>query len=189
MSDSINDPFSGDIAGEEWPTGLIDVTGRLIIREFTHDEAEICRQLYIESKSMSDLRPEQMTKEEFTEFHHAYIRYQYGFYGYGNWGIFLKKCEVTALNRYSDCCGPLIGLVGLINGSASATGELSYFIRPEYRRKGFATEACRAALEYGRECGFERFEARISPDNQPSLALAASLGITILPDTGYTQKS
>ncbi len=163
-----------------WPEGLIDVTDRLVIREFTADEAELCRNMYIRSGGRWDTDPAGLTSEEFRDFHLSYIKYQYGFYGYGNWGIYLKA---PGLGSASECVrrsGTLIGIVGLVNGSASQVGELSYALLPEYRGKGYAYEACLAALEYGKECGFGRFEARIAADNLPSLKLAEKLGIDII---------
>lgn len=143
-------------------------TERLLIREFTADDA---RAYYALVHSLpGECLPElaSLTYDEFAEQLNAYIRYQYGFYGYGNFGIYLRST------------GALIGIVGLINGSDSRIGELSYAILPEYRRRGYAREACCAALEYGRECGFTSFEARIGHDNSASLSLAESLGIRIL---------
>lgn len=169
------------LSGENWPAGLVDITERLVIREFRIDESEICRKIFRECGSfMPGDNPGDLSREEFFEFHRAYIKYQYGFYGYGNFGIFLKVPDCSSIDECIQRSGTCIGLVGLINGSASQTGELSYAILPPYRMQGYAYEACSAALEYGRECGFERFEARISPDNAASVALAEKLGIDIL---------
>ncbi len=168
--------------GSEWPEGLIDITEHLVIREFTKEEAELCRNIYITLDCMTDKNPSEMTPEEFRDFHLAYIKYQYGFYGYGKFGIVLKAPDCGSNEDCMRRSGTLIGIVGLVNGSASQVGELSYAILPEYRRKGYAYEACLAALEYGRECGFERFEARIAQDNIASLNLAKRLGISIISD-------
>ena len=121
-----------------------------------------------------------MSPEEFRDFHLAYLKYQYGFYGYGNWGIFIKTRDTAAPADYLSVCGEPVGLVGLVNGSASGIGELSYYIIPKFRRRGYAYEACTAALEYGRECGFTAFEARIRSDNLPSVKLAEKLSVRII---------
>ncbi|MBO7633182.1 MAG: GNAT family N-acetyltransferase [Lachnospiraceae bacterium] len=169
------------LSNENWPAGLVDITERLVIREFRPDEAELCREMYRECGSfMSGDNPAGLSPEEFFEFHRSYIKYQYGFYGYGNFGIFLKAPDCRSIEECIRSSGTCIGMVGLINGSASQTGELSYAILPPYRRLGYASEACAAVLEYGRECGFEQFEARISPDNTASTALAEKLGIKII---------
>ena len=151
-----------------WPKGLIDITDRLVIREFSEEESDLCRDIYIKLNCMADKDPLELSPEEFLDYHRAYIRYQYGFYGYGNWGIFLRAPGCRSIDECVARSATMIGVVGLVNGSASQVGELSY-----------ALEACKAALEYGRECGFERFEARIAPDNLPSLNLAKKLGLHI----------
>ncbi len=164
----------------DWPAGLADITDRLVIREFTLDEAELCRDIYRKCGCMTDKAPADLSAEEFLEFHRSYIKYQYGFYGYGNFGIFLKAPDCRSIEECIRRSGTCIGVVGIINGSASQTGELSYAILPGYQRQGYAYEACLAALEYGTECGFERFEARIEPSNTASLELAKKLGVTVI---------
>ena len=165
-------------------------TNRLIIREIGMEE--LAEYQNIINTCAAGIAPDLvgLEAEEFADRHRAYIRFQYGFYGYGIWGIWLKKsisdsgateCGTAAVNSGTAECGiaaaqPMIGLVGLVNGSASRVGELFYAILPEYRRQGYAYEACTAALEYGRECGFKDFEVRIEKDNLSSLSLAEKLG-------------
>ena len=55
--------------------------------------------------------------------------------------------------------------------------ELGYHIFPDYRRRGYAKEACGAIMEYGREyLGVTRFVVRIDKENEASLKLAGELG-------------
>jgi RimJ/RimL family protein N-acetyltransferase len=57
------------------------------------------------------------------------------------------------------------------------TLEIGYHIFPEYRRKGYASEASRAVIEYAREeFGIIRFIARIGKENIVSKKVAESLG-------------
>lgn len=150
------------------PEGLIDVTDRLIVREFTPGDAQAYYEL-IHSLAPEDCQElYKLTYDEFFEHLNAYITYQYGFYGYGNWGIFQKDT------------GTLIGMVGLINGSDSGIGELSYAIAPAYRGQGYSLEAARAAVGYGTECGFTSFEVRIRKGNQASQRIASKLPVTII---------
>lgn len=54
--------------------------------------------------------------------------------------------------------------------------EFGYGVTAAYRRRGLAAEAIQALMRWAREeHGVERFVASISPDNAPSLALAAKL--------------
>lgn len=159
---------------------LIDVTDRLVIREL--DMSDLRGYQHIIDSCAEGIAPDLvgLPAEEFAAWHEAYIRYQYGFYGYGIWGIFLKGSVVDYDSYLRTDEGPLIGIVGLVNGSASRVGEISYAIEAPYRHKGYALEAARAAIEYGKECGFTAFEAEISQTNEASLRLARKLGIDII---------
>jgi RimJ/RimL family protein N-acetyltransferase len=55
--------------------------------------------------------------------------------------------------------------------------EVGYTVFPPYRRRGLATEACRALFAWaGAEHGVTRFRASVSPTNDPSLAVVRKLG-------------
>jgi ribosomal-protein-alanine N-acetyltransferase len=55
--------------------------------------------------------------------------------------------------------------------------EVGYTVFPAYRRRGLATEACRALFAWaGTEHGITRFRASVSPTNDPSLSLVRKLG-------------
>lgn len=57
------------------------------------------------------------------------------------------------------------------------TLELGYHIFPQFRRKRYALEACRAILKYGiEELGAARFLVRIDKENRVSKRLAEGLG-------------
>ncbi|MCR5685089.1 MAG: GNAT family N-acetyltransferase [Lachnospiraceae bacterium] len=125
---------------------------------------------------------------------------QYRFFGYGLWGVFLADGQDSVAADYgaserahysSEEISPenpavrnsrilgsicvksqkIIGLAGLKNGSAAGIGEICYYICPEYRRQGFAYEACMAVMDYAKECGFESLEARTGASNLRSLRL------------------
>ena len=118
----------------------------------------------------------------------AYTKHQYTFYEFGFWALVEKET------------GDLIGVAGLkvpeedgkeeqelvklelFNGRENAGDgevvlELGYHIFPEYRRKGYAKEACRAAIEYAEEeFGTAQFIVRIGKENIVSKKVAESLG-------------
>ena len=59
------------------------------------------------------------------------------------------------------------------NGAA----ELGYTVYPKFRRRGYATEATQGLMDWAlRQQRVERFLVSISPDNDPSLAMAVKLG-------------
>ena len=113
-----------------------------------------------------------------------YTKRHYEVFEFGFWTVEEKKS------------GSLVGVVGFripqddgIRGvdyyvlslsdknSWNDTLEIGYHIFPEYRRKGYASEACRAVIEYAREeFGIIRFIARIGKENIVSKKMAESLG-------------
>jgi RimJ/RimL family protein N-acetyltransferase len=54
--------------------------------------------------------------------------------------------------------------------------EIGYQVEPEYRRKGYASEAAMAMFSWAAEQGVQRFRASVSPDNEPSLAMVQRMG-------------
>jgi ribosomal-protein-alanine N-acetyltransferase len=77
---------------------------------------------------------------------------------------------------------PMIGHIGFHGGpgrnarKAPDAVEVGYRIFPEHRRRGYATEAVRALLDWARAQGIDRFVASVGPENAPSLALVRQLG-------------
>ena len=91
----------------------------------------------------------------------AYIDNQYRFYQCGLWALVEKES------------GRIIGKAGITEG------ELGYHIYPEFRRKGFAFEACEKICIYGKEkMGLSRIFLRTGKENSASIALAVRLGFS-----------
>lgn len=55
--------------------------------------------------------------------------------------------------------------------------EFGYTIFPEFRRQGYATEACQALMCWAQQQGVTCFILSISLENQPSLRIAAHFGL------------
>jgi len=73
---------------------------------------------------------------------------------------------------------PMTGYIGF-HGPPDVIGraEMGYTVRPRFRRKGYATEAAKALMDWARlHHGVSSFYLSIAPDNTPSLAMAAKLG-------------
>jgi len=87
----------------------------------------------------------------------------------------LIGCGMWAIQRRSD--GALIGRAGFLNPEGWPGCELGWLLAREAWGQGYAHEASRAALEFGRrEQGLRELISLIRPDNRRSIALAERLG-------------
>src|SRR5262249_15583957 len=84
-----------------------------------------------------------------------------------------------AIVRKSD--GKVIGHVSLrYTDATAAQGELRFAIAPTFRRRGYGTEAVRAAIGLGfDEYRFHRIYARTAGKNEPAARLLKSLGMRL----------
>lgn len=84
-----------------------------------------------------------------------------------------------AIVRKSD--GKVIGHVSLrYTDATAAQGELRFAIAPTFRRRGYGTEAVRAAISLGfDEYRLHRIYARTAGRNEPSARLLKSLGMRL----------
>lgn len=72
----------------------------------------------------------------------------------------------------------VVGSIGF-HGPPDAMGrlEVGYSVDPPFRRRGYARESVKALFDWAHAThGIKRFVASISPDNEPSLRLAAGYG-------------
>ena len=133
-------------------------TERCVIRELTLDDLDALFALYGDGeidKYTDSLYP----YEEEKEFQRAYIENMYRYFGYGLWLVFSKET------------GKLIGRAGLEHREyhEEIELELGYIVGTPYQGQGFATEICKAILNYAKEnTGFERINALIEDGNVAS---------------------
>ena len=97
-------------------------------------------------------------------------------HGYGLFSVILKRT------------GNLIGNCGLehmeLNGEEVV--ELGYDFVSHYWNQGYATEAARGCIRYARhELGNNKIHTLIRPENEPSLGVAAKLGMRIEKSVQY----
>lgn len=139
-----------------------------------------------------------------------YTKYQYGFYEFGFWalvekatgeliglaGLKVPEEDGTADEKVVVMERPAAGGRepeqdneeeegrALGQGDAGKSGltlELGYHIFRSFRRRGYGRESCEAVLRYGEtSLGADRFIVRISRENAASMALAESLGFTLI---------
>lgn len=142
-------------------------TDRCVIRETTPEDVDSFYKIYSNpeiTKYMEDLYPE---IEEEKQYVRDYINKVYAFYEFGVWTVLEKKS------------GEVIGRAGFSYRQGYDDPEIGYIIGVPWQRHGYAEEVCRGILEYGwRELHFERVQALVETENEPSLILCDKLGFT-----------
>lgn len=114
-------------------------TERCVIKEFSMEYLDDLFELYA-GKGMTDYIEPLYPYEQEKEYQEAYIKYMYGFYGYGMWIVCDKQT------------GKLMGRAGVEHREElDGEMELGYAIGVPYQRKGYATEVCEAILKYAKE--------------------------------------
>lgn len=148
--------------GKPW---TILTTERCVVRELELSDLDKLFELY-ENPKLTEYMEGLYPYEEEKVYQKSYIECMYRFFGYGMWLVFEKKT------------GKLIGRAGIehreeLNGEL----ELGYAIHPDYQRKGYATEVCRAIIEYAFcELDFEEICCLIEKENLASIHFAEQLG-------------
>jgi RimJ/RimL family protein N-acetyltransferase len=89
----------------------------------------------------------------------------------------VQEWLVRAMVLAEDAPPRMIGHIGFHGPPADGAAELGYTVFPDYRRRGYALEAAGALMDWARkEHGVRRFIVSVSPENRPSLAMAARMG-------------
>lgn len=168
---------------------IIAETQRLLIRESVLEDLSAFLSMYEEEKDNPDVKPflGEPEKELGT-----YIQNCYGIYGYGLWSV-VKKEDGQVIGRIGFEPAPARNSEMPGTSEMPETSEmpgtsetcpapyLGYLIRKAYRRQGYAREAARAVLSYGKkELGFETVALVTSQSNGGSRKLADQLGFLIV---------
>jgi RimJ/RimL family protein N-acetyltransferase len=72
--------------------------------------------------------------------------------------------------------GEALGVCGLLYREELDVTDVGFAFLPEARGRGYAVEAARAVLEYGRDLGVADIVALVSPDNDASIRVLEKLG-------------
>lgn len=162
---------------------MIGETERLVLRELSEEDLPAVRDLGLQETDTEMLGTSAGLFCD-AAFLSSYIRNQYPLFGFGLWGVFLKKDAEDASCGSGQGSGELIGLAGFGMPEEEAgqeerqeeAPELGYYIAPSFRRKGYAEEACRLCLLYAKEeLGLEEVLLRIREENRASLMLGRKL--------------
>ncbi len=149
-------------AGEPWEMLR---TSRLLIRETTLEDVDIFYELYKDPEVTRYMEGLFENPEDEKRYQRDYIEKVYGLMGFGVWTVV----------RLSD--NAVIGRVGFSVRNGFDDVELGFLIGKEYQRQGYAFEACRAALDYGRDIlGFDKVQTLVKKENAVSIHMCKKLG-------------
>ena len=73
--------------------------------------------------------------------------------------------------------GRVAGMVSLMLDALGVEGDLGWWVAPPWRRRGFATQAALAMVDFARAMGVARITAGTLPDNHPSQAVMRKIGM------------
>lgn len=139
-------------------------TERCLIRETTVADVEEFYRIYSDPSITKYMESLYEDPEEERAYARDYIDKVYSFYGFGIWTVVEK-----ARNQ-------VIGRAGICYREGYDDPELGFVIAAHEQGMGYATEVCRAIVQYGHEeLGFERILAFVQPDNQASVRVCEKL--------------
>ena len=143
-------------------------TPRLILRAFTLDDVDAMYQLMTVPEVIRYVgnKPAQ-SKQDVLDYMHQHPLRDYQVYGYGRFACIWKET------------GQVIGFSGIKYLEEISETELGYRFLPEFWRKGLATEAGFAVMEFAKNLGLTRLVAVIHPQNEGSKQVALRLGFAL----------
>lgn len=149
-------------ANEPWE---VIRTDRLTIRETTVDDVDEFYKLYKEPEMTRYMEGLFENPEDEKRYQKDYIEKVYGLLGFGVWTL-VKASDNTVIGRAG---------YSIRNGFDEI--ELGFLIGKKYQRQGYAFEACKAILEYGRDVlNFDKVQTLVKKENQISINLCKKLG-------------
>ncbi|HLW32342.1 MAG TPA: GNAT family N-acetyltransferase [Aequorivita sp.] len=143
-------------------------TDRLIIREYTLDDAPFIHKLMNSEgwlKNIGDRGIKTLEDAEAYIFKN-YLR-SYELYGFGPYLISLKNS------------GTPIGSAGLYKRDNLEHPDIGFAFLPEFANLGYAFESANAVMQFGSEIlGLQKITGITLPDNLPSIKLLKKLGLS-----------
>lgn len=173
-------------------------TKRLTLREMIVDDWQVLNRIDHQS-GMEKARQDAEETDSFEKSRlESYIGSQYRLYGYGLWSVVLDKecvigcCGFSALDGGSDIQKGIGDGEDAQDQEVPVILELQYMLDEAYRRQGYGTEMCRAAIAYA----YEHLEAdeimvRVWSDYQEAISFAWSIGfrpVSVKPENRLENK-
>ncbi len=139
-------------------------TPRCIIREMSPRDLDSLYRIYSDSTITKYTEPLFPDYEDELEYTHNYIKNVYEYFGFGTWIVINKEN------------GEIIGRAGFNLRPDFDYPEIGFVIAAPYQNMGYATEVCKAIIEYGTSVHeFERIQAMVIPENESSIHLLKKL--------------
>ena len=144
-------------------------TERLTLRRFTEADAD---SVFRNWASIPEIQqnygePVYATKEEVVSLLEKYIA-RYAEPNYYRWAIIEKAS--------GECVGQI---AYFLVDSKNEFAEIEYCVGTAFQKKGYATEACKAAIKYGFEkIGLHKVQICVRPSNTPSRKVIEKCGLT-----------
>ncbi|MCR5356041.1 MAG: GNAT family N-acetyltransferase [Lachnospiraceae bacterium] len=149
-------------------------TERLILREMTVDDVDRLYEIYSGPGITDFTEPLYEDRQREVEYTKDYIRNMYEFCGYGLWIV---------AERDGDKEGRIVGRAGITGREGYDEAELGYVIEASRQRRGYATEACSAIVEYARDVLYMKgLNCFVYPGNEASVKLCKLLGFEYIED-------
>ena len=146
---------------------IILETERLILRQFTTDDAEFIYELLNEPSWIQNIGDRNIrTLEDACTYIVNGPMKSYEKNGFGLWLILLRET------------GESIGMCGLIRRDGLDDVDIGYALLPRFWSRGYAVEAARAAKDYaGKVVGLKRIVAIVDPANESSIRVLEKIGL------------
>lgn len=134
---------------------VITSTNRLMIREMAMTDLDALLEIYETNEKTPFFQTFYDSREEAAAYLADYIKNVYDFYGFGIWGMCLKKdsnaAEEGQEEQMLECSMqyPMIGIIGLTPRDDAL--ELGYALAKVYQGNKYIAEARKAVIEYGRK--------------------------------------
>jgi RimJ/RimL family protein N-acetyltransferase len=143
-------------------------TGRLRLRAFTQKDLDAYAAICADTEVMRHIGAGGPVGRDVAWRQMALFLGEWALHGYGTW----------AVQRQSDA--RLIGRVGFLHPEGWPGCELAWTLARDAWGQGYAQEATRAAMAFGRDAlGLQELISLIRPDNERSVRLAQRLGATL----------
>jgi RimJ/RimL family protein N-acetyltransferase len=144
-------------------------TARLKLRELTTSDSDKLAIVLSDPESMK-FYPHPFTKEEVENWIKWNVE-NYKRYGFGLWAVILKDT-----NQLIGDCGITMQKI-----EDASYPEIGYHIQKEYCRKGYATEAAKACMDFAfNKKGFTKIISYMKHDNIPSRSVAEKNGMKFI---------